>query len=468
MATVRLFKHHIHTAFYFLAVIECCLFLGAFYLGAYYYFYIGGESVGDHLGNLLPQAATFAAVGMASLATMGLYKPQLREGAPGTLLRLMGAFIAIILAMAVVFYVVPDLYLWRGIFAQTVLFAFMLCVLSRILFSRLVNAEELKSRVLVLGAGQRAKTMTDSLRRASDRRGFRFVGFVPCNGETIYIANEKILRPDGDLAAFVRRQQIDQIVVTPDERRGGLPVDDLLECRLNGVKVLEVADFFEREAGKIMLDFLSPGWLTFSEGFSGTGFSSFTKRTFDIIAALCLLLVAWPLMMITFIAIWLEDGFGAPIVYTQERVGARGEVFKVLKLRSMSVDAEGDGQARWAAKGDSRVTRVGSIIRRLRIDELPQILNVLNGDMSLVGPRPERPEFVEELAANIPYYRARHYVKPGIAGWAQLNYPYGANENDARQKLQYDLYYVKNNSLFLDFMILLTTVEVVLFGNGVR
>jgi exopolysaccharide biosynthesis polyprenyl glycosylphosphotransferase len=206
----------------------------------------------------------------------------------------------------------------------------------------------------------------------------------------------------------------------------------------------------------------------YSSGFaSGTG-SRVVKRCFDLLTSFMLLMATWPIMLATVIAIWFEDGFRAPLVFRQTRVGLRGQEFQVLKFRSMTVGAESDGKARWATSNDSRITRVGHFIRKVRIDELPQIINVLAGDMAFIGPRPERPEFVRELAEQIPYYNVRHAVKPGITGWAQLCYPYGANVSDARQKLQYDLYYVKNHSLFLDFMILLTTVEVVLFGKGAR
>jgi sugar transferase (PEP-CTERM system associated) len=234
------------------------------------------------------------------------------------------------------------------------------------------------------------------------------------------------------------------------------------------VEVFDLVNFFEREAGKILVDHATPGWMSFTDGFKRSTSSRLAKRCFDVTASLALLLFAWPFMLLTALAIWLEDGFGAPVLFRQTRVGEHGNTFDVLKFRSMTVDAEGDGKARWATKNDSRVTRVGNFIRKTRIDELPQILNVLSGEMAFIGPRPERPEFVKELTQLIPYYNARHCVKPGITGWAQLCYPYGASENDARQKLQFDLYYVKNHSLFLDFMICLTTVEVVLFGKGAR
>jgi exopolysaccharide biosynthesis polyprenyl glycosylphosphotransferase len=208
--------------------------------------------------------------------------------------------------------------------------------------------------------------------------------------------------------------------------------------------------------------------MTLTEDLRSNKSTSLTKRSFDILSSFVLLMGTWPLMLLTALAIWYEDGFKAPIFFSQERVGLNGKAFRVLKFRSMSVDAEGDGKARWATTNDSRVTRVGAFIRRTRMDELPQIFNVLSGDMAFIGPRPERPEFVKQLVEKIPYYSTRHAVKPGITGWAQLCYPYGASEEDARQKLQFDLYYVKNQSLFLDFMVTLSTVEVVLFGKGAR
>jgi len=466
--TVNLFNHHVQVAYYFLAVLELLLFFLSFHLGAQLYFLQEQEDMSNHIASIVPRAVVFSVVSVASMAAMGLYKPQLREGSSGILLRLMSAFVITILGMSLVFYLLPNLHIWRGIFAQTLLVAFVICLLDRWLFMRVVDNEQLKSRVLVMGAGQRAKTVLRNLRRASDRRSFVFVGFVPADAETVQIEDERVITLDKPLQQLVAEEEIDQIVVALDDRRKALPVDEMLQCRLAGVEVLEVATFFEREAGKIMLDFINPSWLIFSDGFNMGYWKTLSKRLSDVVTSLILLMLTWPLMLVTLIAIWIEDGISAPVVFRQRRVGLNGHEFDLLKLRSMRVDAEGDGKARWAATNDNRVTRVGAIIRRLRIDELPQILNVLYGDMSLVGPRPERPEFVSELAERIPYYESRHQIKPGIAGWAQLRYPYGASEEDAKQKLQYELYYVKNQSLFLDFMIILTTTEVVLFGEGVR
>jgi len=231
-----------------------------------------------------------------------------------------------------------------------------------------------------------------------------------------------------------------------------------------GIKVCDLVNFFEQEAGKILVDFATPSWMTFTEGFRNNAASKTSKRAFDICASFILLMFSWPIMLVTAIAIWLEDGFGAPVFFRQERVGLHGRVFRVLKFRSMTVDAEGDGKARWATKNDSRVTRVGSFIRKTRIDELPQIINVLAGDMAFIGPRPERPEFVKELAAHIPYYNARHCVKPGITGWAQVS---GRNALTWEEKFALDVWYVDHVSLGLDLRILWRTVRAVVAREGI-
>ena len=276
---------------------------------------------------------------------------------------------------------------------------------------------------------------------------------------------ERIVDPGEALLAYCRLQEIDEIVVALDDRRRNFPVHTLIEARLGGIEIIELVDFLERETGKVRLDVLNPSWIIFADGFRRNAWRRISGRTFDVVVSLLLLAVAWPVMLLAVLAIKLEEGPGAPVLYRQVRVGLEGRRFNVLKFRSMRVDAE-RGQAQWAAKEDPRVTRVGNFMRRTRVDELPQLLNVLVGDMSFVGPRPERPEFVEGLEQRIPYYRERHAVKPGITGWAQLCYPYGSSEEDAAEKLQFDLYYVKNHTLLFDLVIMLQTAEVVLWGKG--
>ena len=243
---------------------------------------------------------------------------------------------------------------------------------------------------------------------------------------------------------------------------------DLLECKQHGTTITNLITFFEREQGRVTMNLIDPSWLIFSDGFDASPMRRISKRVFDLTSTAFVLALTWPLMLLTALAIALESGFRGPILYRQERVGERGKTFRLIKFRSMRTDAEKDGVARWASLKDDRVTRVGSFIRKVRLDELPQLWNVLRGQMSLIGPRPERPAFVEELITKIPYYDLRHCVKPGLAGWAQLNYPYGSDENDAVEKLKYDLFYVKNHNLTLDVIILIQTFEVVLFRRGAR
>lgn len=468
MGTVRVFKHHVHKAYIWLASVEALLFMLSVLIGSYLRFKGENTAVEDHIGPILPRALIFAAVLGTSMAAMGLYQPRMREGSGGILIRLVGAFVAMSLVMSAIFYLSPDLLLWRGALALVVGTAFLFALISRSVFERLVNHENLKRRVLVFGAGHRANQVLGQLRRKSDRRGFNFVAFLPVVGEDLVVAPEFCIDAQTSVYDYAAAQAIDEILVAVDDRRRGLPINDLLQCKLSGIDVLDVVTFFERETGKIVLEFVTPGWMVFSDGFQLGMFRQLSKRCFDLVASLILLLGTWPMMLGAILAIWMEDGLRAPLIYRQKRVGINGQEFDVLKFRSMRVDAEKEGQAVWAKQNDDRVTRVGRFIRKCRIDELPQILNVLKGDMGFVGPRPERPQFVERLAQQIPHYAARHQVKPGIAGWAQLCYPYGASEKDAEHKLQYDLYYVKNHSLLLDFMILLQTVEVVLFGKGAR
>jgi sugar transferase (PEP-CTERM system associated) len=267
--------------------------------------------------------------------------------------------------------------------------------------------------------------------------------------------------------SVVEKYAIDDIVIAVRERRGGgLPLKELLECRLKGVKISELPTYIEREYRQVLLESINASWMVLGDGFSQGLLRSLVKRLFDLIASTALLVLTLPVLLITALCIFLESG--SPVFYRQQRVGQGGRVFTIYKLRSMKNDAEGDGTPCWATANDERTTRVGRLIRKLRIDELPQIINVFKGEMSFIGPRPERPFFVDQLEKQIPYYSLRHSVKPGITGWSQVRYPYGASIDDSIEKLQYDLYYVKNHCLFLDLIILIDTVEVVLWGKGAR
>jgi len=321
-------------------------------------------------------------------------------------------------------------------------------------------------RVLIFGAGTEAHFVGQVLEKSNP--DIHIVGYYASPTEVDTCIPDQLLLPrDRSLSDTTHSLNVHEIIIAVHDRRGGiLPLRELLDCKLTGVNVLDLASYFERALGQIRLDSLRAGWLIFGEGFrQGLG-RTFVKRLFDIVAALILLFLSLPVMLVTALFIMLEDGF--PIFYRQERVGLNGRLFHVVKFRSMRKDAESDGKPRWAMANDDRTTRVGRIIRKLRIDELPQLFSVLTGDMSLVGPRPERPFFVDQLTREIPFYAVRHSVKPGVTGWAQVSYQYGASVYDSIQKLQYDLYYVKNHTLFLDIVIMFKTVGVVLTGKGAQ
>ena len=470
VGTIRVFNHHINIGYTWLALIDFTLFLAAGAGGTLLYqLYSAGHIAAVH-PNLAFQTLVFALVCSLAMVSMGLYEPRLREGVSGILLRAVGAFGLATLAMTLLFYLLPPLHMWRGNFALTASLAFTGALVSRALWTRLIDLEQFKRRVLVLGSGRTAAAISEKMRRRADRRGFRVIGFVRSPEDTTCscISGEPLVNLDQPLSDYVRQHDIDEVVVALEERRDNIPQQELLRCRGIGVLVTDVVDFFEREAGKVLIEQAHPSWFTYGNGFQAAGRDPLGKRLFDVSMSFALLMIAWPFMLLTVIAIWIEDGIGAPVLYRQRRVGRNGRIFAVIKFRSMPVNAEGDGRARWATTDDPRVTRVGAFIRKTRIDELPQIINVMAGDMAFVGPRPERPEFVRELAQSINYYEKRHYVKPGITGWAQMNYPYGASVEDTANKLEFDLYYVKNHSLFLDALVLLQTAEVILFGKGAR
>ncbi len=325
----------------------------------------------------------------------------------------------------------------------------------------------LKTRALVIGTGSRAAQIEALLAKRGQMSNTHVVGYVPMGGSHHFVDHARILDTGESLPQLAARLQIGELILAVRDRRGGgLPVQELLECKLRGVRITELSSFFERENGHLQLDSMNASWMILAEGFHQGIVRDTIKRLFDLVVSSVMLTATLPIMLFTALLIKLESP--GPVLYRQERIGQGGRPFTILKFRSMCVDAEKDGRPRWAGQNDSRVTLTGRFIRRTRIDELPQIFNVFFGDMSFVGPRPERPYFVQDLTQKIPYYGVRHTVKPGITGWAQVRYPYGATDEDAMHKLQYDLYYVKNHSLFLDLMILFQTAQVVIWGKGAR
>ncbi len=401
-----------------------------------------------------------------AMAAFGLYQVHTRHNRMDLVLRLGMAFAFGGVALLVLYYAVPATYIGRGVLAIALSLAILAVFVLRMVLQRVFEAEIFKRRVLVLGAGDNANLINSKLRRRSDRHSFFLVGFLPTGDRAVQVPNELTIRTDCSLLEVTQLMNVHEIVVAPDERRGKLPMEELLLCAQRGIAVTDLPAFFEREAGKIKLSVIDPSSLVFSGGFDHSMPRRLSKRFFDLVAAGALLAVAWPAMLIVAACVWLESG--SPILYRQTRVGESGASFELVKFRSMRTDAEKDGVARWANKDDDRTTRIGRFIRKTRLDELPQLFNVLRGEMSFVGPRPERPQFVNQLNQEIRYYGIRHSVKPGLTGWAQLRYPYGASVSDAEEKLKFDLFYVKNQGLAFDLMILLQTVEVVLFGRGAR
>jgi sugar transferase (PEP-CTERM system associated) len=339
--------------------------------------------------------------------------------------------------------------------------------LVRVAWASGKRLEVFDHRVLVLGTGQDALAVKKAM-TSLNRADVTLVGFYPSDlSEEVVVGRAEVLSPVASLEGTVQRLQVKEVIVALRQQRGGmLPLSQLLTCRLRGVRITDLSDFFERVTGEVPVDSLKASWLIYGDGFRQGWARRAVKRMFDLAAAALLLIVASPVMIATSIAIFLESGY--PILFRQERVGHGGRAFHLIKFRSMGLDAEKDGMPRWASSSDSRVTNIGRFIRRTRIDELPQIFNVLKNEMSFVGPRPERPYFVAQLTEQIPFYGARHTIKPGLTGWAQVQYSYGATIEDAVRKLQFDLYYVKNHTLFLDLVILLKTVKVVLLGQGAR
>ena len=466
---VRIFKHYVPTPLLLLGVLESLLLVSALFLADALLGFLSQDagSAVIHLASpTFSNAGLLFLVVFSSLMAMGLYRRRLSCKAGDWLLRITLALLMGGLLIYGLFSLVLSVELswdvvWTAIFISFVGIAFF-----RFVFFKVADQKYLNRRILVLGTGDAALEVA-KLRRKSDCRGCTIVGFVNVSDEEELIEREKILEKKGSLFELVEANFIDELVVAIIDRRKTLPVDELLECKMRGTRVIDLPTFFERQLGVLRLDVISPGWMIFSDGFKSGLLRDAVKRSVDLGVSLAMLLLVWPIMLLTAMAIFIESKGRGTVFYKQFRVGEMGVPFEVIKFRSMRMDAEKNG-AQWASENDDRITAVGKFIRKTRIDELPQLINVLRGDMSFVGPRPERPEFVTQLAESIPYFNDRHMVKPGITGWAQIGYPYGASEEDSKQKLQYDLYYVKNYSLFLDLSIIFQTAEVILWGKGAR
>lgn len=461
---IRIFRHYLPKGLLILGLSEMLVLWGALYAGVLLRSRsLSLASYAHATSN--GKALLFIAVMLTVMTAFGLYQRDLKEGRWGYFPRLVVSLSLGFIVFCLLVPLVPELVLPPPTLAYVVLVALCGTMLTRLLYVAIASRAAINRQVLVLGTGRRARAVEALAKGTPGHPGFRVVGFVPC-GEKDDERGASVLRGRGSLSAIAKQNRVTEIVVGSRDRRLTLPINELLECKLSGVRVMDLTTFFERESGRIELESLNGSWLVFADGFQQSFVKTWVKRVFDIVASTALLILCSPIMALTALLIKLEDG--GPVFYRQDRVGQGYRPFALLKFRSMRVNAEPDGAPRWAAKNDHRVTRLGGFLRKVRIDELPQALNVLRGDMSFVGPRPERPFFVDKLSESIPYYGYRHTIKPGITGWAQVRYPYGASVEDAVEKLKYDLYYVKNNSLFLDLIILFQTLQVVIFQDGAR
>jgi sugar transferase (PEP-CTERM system associated) len=447
-----------------LPLIDALILVLAFYLAVGLRFGMDVEFSRGSVGPLAPKALSFATWVVVGLLSMGLYRGRQRPTSNDTAVRVI---IGVLLGGAgnvLFFYLVPSLSLGRGVMVIALAIASLLLVGAHLGFLRVLDESPIKRRVLVIGAGLTAEKLR--LRRRADRRGFDIVAFVAVSESERQQAAKLGAQGVISLEEACSIGQLDEIVVALDNRRDSLPLDFLLQQKKCGVPVSDIMEFLERETERLDLDILRPSWLLYEKSSQTDMLYRWLKRLFDLIFSSVLLVLASPFLILAVIAIWIEEGFRAPLIYRQRRVGRNGAVFDLVKLRSMRVDAEQHSGPRFSTANDARVTRVGRVIRRFRVDELPQLLNVIRGDMSVVGPRPERPEFVEILSAREPLYFYRHSVRPGVTGWAQLNFPYGASLDDAREKLTYDLYYIKNTNIVTDLLILMQTLEIVVWGRG--
>jgi sugar transferase (PEP-CTERM system associated) len=464
---LRIFRHYVPRLLLITVTVEALILMVSLLVtGLFALLASDGLPRGDAgaLSSLIPSAMGFALAMLTGLLATGCYQRDPRELPTQTTARLMIGFLIGLALIVVIRLAVPGFLPQRALLLPATLLAFIGLLSARLIFSRSTESH-LRRRVLVLGVGERAKRL-EGLRRASDCIGIVIVGFVDVGAGPAVIDPARTIVATGALPELVKRFDVDDLVVALDDRRSRLPEAELLQCKMSGVRVLDDSQFLEQQQVRISLDGIKAGDFIFADGYTGAVLLRGSKRLLDVSIALLMLCVGLPIMAVVALAILLESGL--PVIYVQERVGLHGKPFRLYKFRSMRQNAEGDGQPVWATKADQRVTRLGRFLRQTRLDELPQLFNVLLGDMSLVGPRPERPAFVSALEQEIPFYALRHQVKPGITGWAQICFPYGASSEDARQKLQYDLYYLKNYSLFLDLNILCLTLQVVLWGKGAR
>jgi sugar transferase (PEP-CTERM system associated) len=447
-------------------LVESCLIYGAFFLSVLIRFHMDFDMMVQY-EHLVWKAVLILGVVQLSLYYHDLNYSNVGRFTGNLFLKLTQATAVSFFVLSIIFYVFPFSEVGRGILLIEMGLVLMIVSALRVVFLRESRSEGFGVRTLIIGTGRLARQIGQTLHQQPER-GFKVVGFIDEETKNIgkTIVNPKVIGTHEDLLQIIRRDRIQAVISALPEQRGRLPVDALLHSRLMGVKVNDGTSFYERLKGKISLDELKPSWVIFSDGFHTPKATVVSKRCLDVFLSAIGLTLTLPLMVIIAFAIRLESP--GPVVYRQKRVGERERIFTLHKFRSMKMDAESDSGPIWAREGDDRVTGVGRFLRKYRLDELPQLVNVLRGDMSIVGPRPERPAFVDELVKENSYYTLRHAVKPGVTGWAQVMYRYGSNSKEAMEKLQYDLYYIKNLSIVFDLYIIFETIKTVLSGNGAR
>tara|TARA_R110000850_G_scaffold1722_9_gene9311 strand:- start:2284 stop:3708 length:1425 start_codon:yes stop_codon:yes gene_type:complete len=461
---IRLFKHYIPYPVLFLGLIDFLLLLVAAEAG----WILRAVQINMDVGSILDRPApifSFAFALQLALIAVGIYGPEALQSLRFATARILVAISLGVIFLSLMSFAMPGVTLWRSNSLYAMILAILFLMVIRMLLGTILDSDIFKRRLLILGAGPRAGRIAQLDKRQES--GFIIAGYVDMN-EGPSLIETAVRRQDiANLPQHVIELAVSEVVLALEERRNSLPVADLLTIKTTGVHVNDLSSFLERETGRVDLDSVNPSWFIFSDGFSsGRRLSTLFKRGFDIFLSFLLLVLTGPVILLFALLIKLESKGGS--FFKQERVGLYGQTFNILKLRSMRADAEIAGEAIWATENDPRITRIGRFIRKVRIDELPQAWSVLKGEMSFVGPRPERPQFVNDLQTKMPYYAERHIVKPGITGWAQINYPYGASTEDARHKLEYDLYYAKNYTPFLDLLIILQTIRVILWPEGAR
>jgi len=463
----RLFRQYISVRQLLFVIGEGALILLAVLVASLWMHTTGSDFV-PLIEGIWWKVLTIVVVTQLSLYFNDLYKFKTIDRPLEVTSRLMQALGVASIVLALLYYIWPQLIVGRWVFFASLIVLIGFIVSWRILYSIIVRKGFLAEKAILIGDGKLAYDILSEMKRQDD---FSYdIRTVLTNGnrQTVEGLSDSVRLINGfdHICELAEEERVENIIVALDEKRGVFPFKQLLQCKVKGINIIDGESFYERISGKLLVERINPSWLIFSDGFRKSGIIKISKRVVDLVASTVLLLIFGPIALLTALAIKLDSP--GPVIFSQERVGEDGKVFKIYKFRSMRADSEKETGPVWATEDDPRITRVGRIIRKLRIDEVPQLWNVFKGDMSFVGPRPERLYFVEQLTRKIPYYNERHSVKPGITGWAQIKYPYGASEEDALQKLKYDLYYIKNMSLVMDLMVIFQTAKIVLLGRGAR